>query len=168
MVTDSIQKQLVLGDSLLDFLYPDLVVDTSSATCPQCSCNLTEDHVVAGWLPCQFEDFTTVCPNCKHRFVPHFTVLSSAAHFEGSQGKRTPLYCEFLSPWVLRKEFQSVLHKEHGIDDLLDPEWRSGNDIRATLWWNMILLCRRYRLPLTFLLQGSFHNRLINPIPETA
>jgi pentatricopeptide repeat protein len=167
-VSDRLMKQIVLGESLLQFLYPDLSIDTSGDTCPQCSKVMTEANIIAGWQPCEFEDFTTSCPNCKHRFVPRFSVSCSSPTFEGNQGKGTPLYCEFLSPWVLRKELNHIIGCEVGIDGIdmmLDPDWRSGTDIRATLWWNLIAMCNRYGLPFPFLLQGSFQNRLINPVP---
>ena len=165
-VTDRLMKQIVLGESLLEFLYPDLVVDTSSDACPRCSNAMKEVDIVAGWHPCEFQDFTTCCPQCQHRFVPRFTVSCSSSTFEGSQGPQTPLYCEFLSPWVLRKELDHVMKALGGVDKMLDPEWRNGTDIRATLWWNLIVLCSQYRLPFAFLLQGSFQNRLINPVPQ--
>jgi pentatricopeptide repeat protein len=167
IVTDTVLKQVLLGESLLDYLYPDLVIDTMGDACPRCSFVLSEDDVVAGWVPCQFQDFTTCCPQCRHRFVPKFTVESSSPSFEGSQGKSTPLYCEFLSPWVLRKELEHIIHGSDGIQGMLDPQWRSGKDIRATLWWNLIVAFNRYRLPVSFLLQGSFQNRLINPTPDS-
>jgi hypothetical protein len=90
-------------------------------------------------------------------------VTCASPTFEGSQGLKTPLYCEFLSPWVLRKELQKIIKGETGIEGMLRPEWRSGADIRATLYWNLIVLCRRYRLPFSFLMQGNFQNRLVLP-----
>jgi hypothetical protein len=101
-------------------------------------------------------------------------VTCDALDFMGSQGIQTPLYCEFLSPWVLRKEFHRVIkggdaverldaNIQLGIYKILDPSWRCGTDIRATMFWNLVVCCRRYRLPFTFLLQGSFSNRLILP-----
>ena len=164
--SDRLKKQIVLGESLLEFLYPDLIVDTSSETCPQCSQVMKEDHIVAGWKSCAFQDYTTGCPTCKHRFVPRFSVSCSADSFVGAQGPGTPLFCEFLSPWVMRKELNHVMSRENGIDLILDPAWRNGNDIKATLWWNLIVLCKRQKLPFAFLLQGSFQNRLINPVPQ--
>jgi pentatricopeptide repeat protein len=168
IVTDDVRMQIVLGESLLDYLYPDLIIDTSSDSCPQCSKELRDTDIVAGWLPCEFQDYTTECPQCKHRFVPRFSVRCSAPTFEGSQGTSTPLYCELLSPWVLREELENIIHGAEGIDEMLNPEWRSGSDIRATLWWNLIVSFNRYRLPVSFLLQGSFQNRLINPTPDDA
>lgn len=163
-VTEMIARQVALGESLLDLIYPNLVIDTESDSCPQCSNTLTENDVVAGWKPCAFQDFTTQCPKCRHRFVPRFVVTCTAFDFEGSQGIQTPLYCEFLSPWVLRKEFQHIIKGiENGIDKLLEPEWRSGTGIRATLFWNLVACCRRYRLPFAFLLQGHFQNPLVLP-----
>jgi hypothetical protein len=168
-VTDMIARHLGLGENLLDFVYPDLIIDTDGDSCPHCSYVLNESNIVDGWNPCAFQDYTTACPKCQHRFVPRFVVMCSSPIFVGSQGTQTPLYCEFLSPWVLRKEFHYIIKEqnefdgESGIDKILNPAWRSGTDICSTLFWNLIVCCRRYRLPYTFLLQGNFHNRLILP-----
>jgi len=164
-VSDTVAKQYMLAENLLDFLYPTLTIDKNSDSCPQCSAELKEADIVQGWVPCAFNNYTTCCPQCKHRFVPRFSVQSGAVDFQGSQGLGTPLYCEYLSPWVLRKELDAVAKGPGGIEAMTDPEWRSGTDINSTLWWNMIALCQKYRLPFTYLLQGSFQNRLISPTP---
>ena len=166
-VPSSVLKQVVLGESLLEYLYPDLTIDMTSDACPQCSNILGEAEIVTGWNACAFEDFTTRCPQCKHRFVPRFAISTSSPTFEGSQGKGTPLYCEFLSPWVLRKELEHVINGSDGVQGMLNPEWREGTNIRATLWWNLICAFNRYSLPVSFLLQGSFQNRLIFPTPDS-
>ena len=166
VATDRLKKQIVLGENLLEFLYPDLSIDTSCDSCPRCSHVMKELDIIAGWQPCEFQDFKTSCSQCKHRFVPRFSVSCSSPTFEGSQGPGTALYCEMLSPWVLRKELDHFVKGDGGVELILDPEWRKGTDIRATLWWNLITLCTRYKLPFTFLLQGSFQNRLISPAPQ--
>ncbi len=165
-LSDRMRKQLVLGESLLDFLYPDIYIDTFGDACPSCSCVMKEEDIVSGWKQCDFQDFTTACPQCGHRFVPRFKVSCSSHTFEGSQGPGTPLYCEFLSPWVLRKELGHIIGESKSITQILDPSWRSGRDVRATIWWNLIAMFKRYQLPYSFLLQGSFRNRLINPSPQ--
>ncbi|VEU44558.1 unnamed protein product [Pseudo-nitzschia multistriata] len=165
-LSDRIKKQLELGESLLEFLYPDISIDTFGDACPMCSNVMNEENIVSGWQQCNFQDFTTSCPQCSHRFVPRFKISCSSPDFEGSQGPGTPLYCEFLSPWVLRKELGHILGGTNSIDQILDPAWRSGRDIRATIWWNLIAMFKRYQLPFSFLLQGSFRNRLINPVPQ--
>jgi pentatricopeptide repeat protein len=179
-VTDFVSHQLDLGDAMLEFVYPDLKLDSTDC-CPHCSHELSEADVVKGWIPCSFQDCTSCCPKCTFRFVPRFSVSSTSPTFCGSQGPQTPLYCEFLSPWVIRKELQHVIKGEDssnggkkiggrgnggGIRAMLDPSWRDGTGIEATLFWNVLLLCRRYRLPSSFLLQGSFRNsRLVLPRP---
>jgi len=160
--TPRVQKQVQLGDNLLAHLYPDLSIDPGSDVCPHCSTELTEDDIVIGWKPCEFQDYTTACPQCKHRFVPHFTIRCSSSHFLGSQGKGTPLYCEFLSPWVLRNELEHIVHGKDGVKSILNPKWRQETDIQATLWWNLIVCFKRFRLPFSFLLQESFQTNLIN------
>ena len=125
-----------------------------------------EEDIVNGWKQCDFEDFTTACPLCSHRFVPRFKVSCDSSTFEGSQGPGTPLYCEFLSPWALRKELGYIIGNSKSLHQILDPSWRSGNDVRATIWWNLIAMFKRHQLPFSFLLQGSFRNRLIHPVPQ--
>jgi pentatricopeptide repeat protein len=162
-VTPLVSRHIDLAESLLDLLYPNLEINTNSDNCPDCSHTLTETDVVDGWSPGKFDDYKTCCPKCKHRFVPRFSLSTTAEGFTGSQGVSTPLFCEFLSPWVLRKEFHHIVKSESGIAHMLRPEWRKDG-IRAALFWNLIISCRRYRLPFTFLLQGSFGtNRLVLP-----
>jgi len=55
---------------------------------------------------------------------------------------------------------------EIGIDGLLDPKFREGNGINATLWWNIIVAFRRFQIPYLYLLQGSYKNQLIAPSPQ--
>jgi hypothetical protein len=53
-----------------------------------------------------------------------------------------------------------------GMENLLSPEWRENENKNAVLWWNLVLSCMRYRFPFCFLLQGSFEQNLIAPMPE--
>jgi len=167
IMTESVKKQVELGENLLDMLYPDLHIDTGINSCPKCFKNLEQDDIIFGWEPCDFQNYTTSCPQCNHGTVPRFSVKCSLPTFVGSQGKATPLYCEYLSPWVMRKELLNVMKSDNGIYSLLDPEWRSNADINATLWWNLIVSFKRYKLPLTYLLQGSFNQKLILPAPDS-
>ena len=111
---------------LLEIVYPDISVDTDNETCPRCNFLLSDDDVVAGWTPSDSQDYTTSCPNCTQRFVPHFHVQSTSATFMGSRGPASPLLCERLSPWVLQKEIRTVMSDREGIENLLSPEWREA------------------------------------------
>ena len=165
-IIESIQQQVILGESLLEYLYPDLLIDVNSDACPRCSTILEEDDIIAGWQCFELRDHSTQCPKCFSRFVPKFSVSSSSPSFEGSQGRNTPLYCEYLSPWVVRYLVNNAVdQQEKGLDAILDKEWRCGG-MNATLWWNMCAHFIRFRLPLTLLLQGSFPNCLVTPSPE--
>jgi len=164
--TEQIKTHITIGDSLLKILYEDLKLDTSGDACTMCSFVLSEDQVMLGWITCSFNDYMTECPQCHHRFVARFSVTSSTPTFIGSQGVGTPLYCEFLSPWVLQKEIHAAMNNEEDYGCILKPEWRSGTDIKSTLWWNLIVSFRRHNLAITFLLQGSFRNQLIMPMPD--
>jgi hypothetical protein len=165
-VTEGVERQIELGENLLEIVFPDISVDTDNETCPRCNFVLSDDGVVTGWTPGDSNDYTTSCSNCKQRFVPHFCVQSSSPNFVGSRGPSSPLMCERLSPWVLQKEIRSVMSDREGIENLLSPAWREQEYKNAVLWWNLVLSCMRYRFPFSFLLQGSFEQNLIAPMPE--
>jgi len=88
------------------------------------------------------------------RFVARFSVHCTAPDWMGSTGPGTPLWCEYLSPWVLRKEVQTILLND-GIESLLSPQFRKAHTASSTIWWNLILWCRDFALPIAFLLQDS-------------
>ena len=165
-VTEPVERQIQLGENLLEVVFPDITVDTEDEVCPRCSYVLSDDDVVDGWKPGDSNDYTTACPNCTQRFVPHFCVQCSASTFVGSRGAASPLVCERLSPWVLQKEVRSVMSDREGIENILSPAWREKEYKNSVLWWNLVLSCMRYRFPFTFLLQGSFEQNLIAPMPE--
>lgn len=165
-VTESVERQIELGENLLEIVFPDISVDTDNETCPRCNFLLSDDDVVGGWTPGDSNDYTTSCPNCTQRFVPHFCVQSSSPAFVGSKGASSPLMCERLSPWVLQKEIRSVMSDREGIENLISPSWRDSEYKNAVLWWNLVLSCMRYRFPFSFVLQGSFEQNLIAPMPE--
>jgi len=178
-VTSAVATQIEMSSIFLEDLYPNIIIDTDNS-CPKCARTLIEDDIIRGWKPCQVKDFSTMCPSCKHRFIPKFSISCTFPDFEGSQGKGTPLYCDYLSPWVLLQEIRSlitnsvagkaakILGVENknciGIEGIIDPSFRAGNGINATLWWNLILCFRRYKIPFSYLLQGSYEDQqLIMP-----
>lgn len=163
-VTGHVLRQILLGENLLEIVYPDISIDTDNEFCPRCNYYLSDDDVVAGWSAGNSQEYKTECPNCLQKFVPHFCVQSTLPSFVGSRGPSSALFCERLSPWVLKKELRSVI--SGGIEDLLSPEWREKESKNAVLFWNLILSFMRYRFPFTFLLQGSFSSSLIAPTPD--
>lgn len=167
LVTDAILRQLQLGELYLEDLYPNLSINVHGEICPACSKSMSVHDIKDGWTPGDSQDYTTKCPRCARRFVPRFSVKSSSIKFVGSRGPLSELYCEFLSPWVLKKEIKIVMSKKNGIDVILRPEWRQGDGHNATLWWNLIVSFLLSRLPITFLLQGSVRTRLITPMPDS-
>ena len=142
--------------------YPYLV-PCCSETCPQCTTNLTEEDIRNGWTP-DVHDYTTTCHHCNFKFVARFSVTSTSPTFVGSRGPTSPLYCEFLSPWILQKELAKVMDESEDAVNFLRPSWRKDAQ-HATLWWNMIVAFMGHRLPISFLLQGDFPNSLISPTP---
>eukprot|EP00984_Skeletonema_dohrnii_P021578 scaffold10823_cov126-Skeletonema_dohrnii-CCMP3373.AAC.2 len=161
--TAAIAHQTELGSNLLESLYPGISIDHENV-CPKCAHVLDEEMVVRGWTPCAANNYHTSCPTCQHKFVPKFAVSCNSPDFAGSQGNGSTLYCDYLSPWVILREIRSVITASGGIESILDEKFRSGTDIRATLWWNMIVTFERYELPHSFLLQGS--NQLFLPPPS--
>ena len=165
-VSEPVEMQIELGENLLEIVYSDISVDTDNETCPRCNFLLSDDDVVNGWTPSDSQDYTTSCPNCTQRFVPHFCVQSTSSTFMGSKGPDSPLMCERLSPWVLQKEIRTVMADREGIENILSPQWREKQSKNAVLWWNLVLSCMRFRFPFSFLLQGNFEQKLITPMPE--
>jgi len=160
---EAIMVQVILGENLLEMLYPDITIETDNETCPQCTTNLTEDDIRNGWTS-DVHDYTTTCHHCKFKFVARFSVTSTSPTFVGSRGPTSPLYCEFLSPWILQKELAKVMDESEDAVSFLRPNWRKDTQ-HATLWWNMIVAFMGHRLPISFLLQGDFPNSLISPTP---
>lgn len=164
-VSEPVMRQILLGENLLEIVYPDISIDTDNEFCPRCNFCLSDDDVVSGWTALDPQDYTTTCPNCTQKFVPRFCVQCTSPTFVGSRGPSSPLLCERLSPWVLQKELRSVMSDREGIENLLNPEWREQETKNAVLWWNLVLSFMRYRFPFSFLLQGSFEQNLIAPTP---
>jgi hypothetical protein len=160
--TDDIDRHIAMGECLLkDDVYGGIEIEDKGDNCPQCSAFLTTEELMAGWSTCKFTEYTTTCPHCKNKFIPRFVVKSKSPEFVGTQGAGTPLYCEFLSPWVLRREIYLAMDGGDNIDAILDPEERRRNNFNAKLWWNMIVHFRKQKLPITFLLDSFFPCTLI-------
>lgn len=56
-------------------------------------------------------------------------------------GPASPLYCEYLPPWVLRKEVQTILSND-GIEALCSPSFRTSSQSSAVIFWNLIQVFR--------------------------
>merc|ERR1711862_329428 len=171
IVTEPIMRQILLGENLLELLYPNISIDADTDTCPRCRATLTDDDIVKGWKLADAQDYTTTCPYCTLKFVSHFSVQSTSTSFMGSKGPSSPLVCERLSPWVIQKELRTVMNNNdtssiENMNNFVDPKWREKETKNAVLWWNLILSFMRYRFPFTFLMQGSFENNLIAPSPD--
>ncbi|CAM9455610.1 unnamed protein product [Ascophyllum nodosum] len=230
----AMHQEIVLGERLLEQLFPDLKIDNVGETCPSCLSNLSPRQVRQGWSP-DPNDYTTEClahidlstakavasgssavaatrgttakpsegekgaasqgarrtpiqkpvVKCGRRFVSRFSVHSAARGWEGTTGPGTPLWCEYLSPWVLRKEFHNIL-AWFGVRYLCSARFReglgpaaeaAGEEIRRlsgtslaaggggsevgprpvdrTIFWNLVVHFREASLPLAFLLQDA-------------
>lgn len=97
------------------------------------------------------------------RFVARFSVHCTASDWIGSTGPGTPLWCEYLSPWVLRKEIQTILLND-GIDSILSAAFRKSSAASSTIFWNLILWYRDFALPVAFLLQNSVEGAATAPL----
>ena len=66
-----------------------------------------------------------------------------------SEGFSTePLFCEFLSPWVLVKEVQTMM-VNRGIKSICCFSFRQK---KPTVFWNLVLYFCEFNLPVTFLI----------------
>ena len=161
LTTDTIQRNLIMGECLLkDDLYSGIEIEDKGDSCPKCSSFLSLEELMVGWSVCHFNEYTTRCPHCKNSFIPRFIVKSRSFDFVGSHGPGSQLFCEFFSPWVLRRELFLATSGGDDMDAILDPRRRSGNDFNTKLWWNMVVLFRNLKLPFTFLFQGYFPGNL--------
>jgi len=159
---EEVERHITMGECLLkEDVYDGVEIDDKGDNCPQCSAFLSADELIAGWSPCSFTDYTTKCPHCKNKFIPRFVVKSKSPHFVGTHGMGTPLYCEFFSPWVLRREIFLAMDGGDNIDAILDIEVRNHHDFNTKLWWNMVVHFRKQKLPVTFLLDSFFPGTLI-------
>ncbi|CAM9708806.1 unnamed protein product, partial [Scytosiphon promiscuus] len=250
------QQQVLLGERILERLFPDLKIDNGSETCPSCQAELTGEQVRAGWSS-DPNDYTTECRavgggvavtvgkgtrgavtvgvgrhlhqvrgvvhdgtlqgsaavagggtgasatlpagkgaarrksslmglaagraaktslvTCGRRFVSRFSVHSTAHGWQGTTGPGTPLWCEYLPPWVLRKEFHTIL-AAYGVQYLCSERFRQGLGppegstdpsgvggdrsfpslpVDRTVFWNLVVQFREQCLPITFLLADA-------------
>ena len=129
---------------------------------------LTLQEIYEGWDLGNANKYTTTCKACKREFVPRFTVHCLSKSWVGHEGPKTPLWCELLSPWTLRKELFNVLFEE-GVEHLISPSFRhpSLSTQHAVLFWNLLISFRLQGLPYAFLLCGESITSAFPPPPVT-
>lgn len=98
--------------------------------------------------------YTSRCIHCGTDFIPRFSVRSTAANWQGSEGPGSTLWCEFLSPWTLHKEVLNIIF-EHGVTELLSQHFRDLSHQRAVVFWNLLVAFRLRGLPMTPLLTNA-------------
>ena len=114
--------------------------------CNVCTHKLSHADVCEGWSAGDAHDYCITCRYCKGKGVARFAVSTEKEGFKdsGMDGKhKGKLYCEFLSPWVLRKEMMSILNDDKGVAALLDPEFPNHSNQKATIFWNLIVSLKR-------------------------
>jgi hypothetical protein len=167
-----------VAESLLEHVFPRIDVDLAHALGTQCPGRpkqpcpaqrpLTFAEIIRGWTPGDVNGYTTRCPHCGASFVPRFSVSCAAPDFVGSEGPGSPLWCELLSPWTLRKEVLAVLLAEHeGVQALCSRELRdaSHRTDKAVVFWNALVAFRRAGLPFAFLLAENDVFKAFPPAP---
>jgi hypothetical protein len=166
------QTQLLLADKTLDYIFPDLVIDLNNpngTNCPLFSCRkpLTFTQIVSNFHS-NPNLYTVKCPHCNTtEFVPRFTVHSSGADWEGSEGPGSTLWCELLSPWTLRKEVMNVIAMS-GIEVILSHNFRNPriHPQNAVLFWNFIVYFRQFGLPYAFLITEKMSVAFMAPLDD--
>lgn len=154
-ISQNLLIRMQWSDERISSLLPDLVIDLNheyGTTCPNslCGCSFTVPELDELWEP-DPNQYTITCPHCDRPFVPRFVVFSSGEDWVGSDGPKTELWCEFLSPWTLRKEVLIVL-REYGIDTLISSEFRKSSHQHCVVFWNLVVALRLRGLPYSFLL----------------
>ena len=149
---------MLFGENTLEAMFPGLNIDLFSpfgTACPNLRCGhpLSLSELRDGWTP-DPNRYTTRCPKCGREFVPRFTVDCTSGDWVGSEGRGSSLWCELLSPWVLRKEVNNVIFQD-GIETLLSPSFRAPMSQGAAIFWSMIVTFRLLGLPIAFLLCDS-------------
>ena len=165
-LTSKISRHIDLGNSLLELLYQDIYVDTSRGMCNVCEKKLEESDVCKGWAMGESHEYRVTCPKCEGKGIVRFSIFSTGEGWvdSGILGQEGKLFCEYLSPWVLKKELMSIMSES--ISTLLDPAFPSRSTQKATIYWNLVVSFKREKLPFTWMFQGSFGNSLITPSPE--
>lgn len=171
-----LSRQVAVAENLLVGMFPSLCIDLQNPlgmSCPSPTCQLkrtlTLEEVYEGWGDDGDPNkYTTKCPNCGHAFVPRFTVMCRSKSWVGSEGPKTPLWCEFLSPWTLRKELFTVLFEE-GVEHVISPSFRHPilSPQHCVLFWNALISFRLQGLPYSFLLCGRSITSAFPPLSSS-
>jgi len=64
----TLQQRAALTLEVMSFISETII--TPCGDCPECGYVMDEDEICAGWRDDPL-DFTTLCPECKHRFIAH-------------------------------------------------------------------------------------------------
>ena len=157
-ISQNLQQRMQWSDEILTRAHPGLHVDLVhefGTTCLNSLCGhtITPLELDRLWTP-DPNNYTVCCPECQRSFVPRFAVVSSSPNWVGSDGPHTELWCEYLSPWSLRKEVLTVL-KEYGIDVLLSDGFRRHSHQHTVVFWNLVIACRMRGLPYSFLVPDA-------------
>jgi dDENN domain len=168
-VSSRLIRHMINAENLLGNLFPDLEIDFNhpcGASCPNPKCCKSQSiaHIFGGFSR-DPNAYTSKCYSCGHLYVPRFTVQCSSLLWEGSEkiGPGSILWCEFLSPWVLRKEVLIMLF-DGGVKELIPTSGLKNLSFRnPVVFWNMVISFRLLGLPysriLTPLIDEAFQRR---------
>jgi len=106
------------------------VIFSLEDNCSECGSTLTQTQIMAGWER-SYSSYTTTCSFCKAKFVPKFTLCTESECFT----------VEFLSPAILAKEFQNLLHKEEVKQNI------SVLKSHQIVFWNLLVYFDLLKLP---------------------
>lgn len=84
-VSDHVLRQILLGESLIEIVYPDISIDTDNEFCPRCNYYLSDDDVVAGWSAGNSQEYKTECPN-SFVYKSSFRIFVSKVHYPALLG----------------------------------------------------------------------------------
>jgi hypothetical protein len=162
VISSKLRRHMAIAEDLMLATFPGLRIDlenpvgmscpgTTNKPCPVARAQ-TLREIYSGW-EVDPNKYTCRCYACGRSFVPRFTVQSSSPTWVGSDGPGTPLWCELLSPWTLRKELFNIIVQE-GVDFLISANFRTpvaNNTQHSVLFWNAVIVFRLFGLPFSFL-----------------
>lgn len=177
--TRRLSRHMFGAEAILHQSFPGLTINMShplGMACPgprrgtPCPLGrpLTLTEIFQGWEVGNAQKYTTQCYACGAPFVPRFTVHCEGRRWVGSDGPGTPLWCELLSPWSLRKELFGLLFEDEGAAEaIMSPRFRDpvSSPQHATLFWNTIVAFRLHGLPYSFMVCGGDVVRAFPPKP---
>ncbi|UXI19338.1 E3 ubiquitin-protein ligase [Sarcoptes scabiei] len=116
----------------------------SCTVCRQCQSIIYDEEIMCKWFA-DDSNLNTECIHCSSKFVPSLTIyIKDFRQSEDKEGHQLePISVPYLSPLVLRKEFENILNTET-YSTLMRSQFVDDHPI---VYWNLIWYFDRLNLP---------------------